>query len=389
MTHPLSIDREYITDILAALVRIDSTNPSLNADGAGEAEIANYIAGLLQALGLTVDRHEIEAGRVNVVGILPGMDSAAGRSLMLNGHIDTVGVEGMAEPFSGAIREGRLYGRGSQDMKGSIAASIGAVKALIDAGVSLNGDLLIAAVADEEYASIGTADVVERYWVEGAIVTEPTELEICLAHKGFIWLEVETEGVAAHGSRFMDGVDANMHMGRFLAELDKLEQELRKRPSPPLLDPPSLHAAKIQGGTELSMYSARCTLQIERRVIPGETVEQVEQEIQAIIDKLSAADPKFSATVKTLLVRNAFEISPDAAIVQTVEHAAKKILGRVPKQMGHTGWMDSAFLGEAGVETVIIGPVGAGLHTKEEWVDLDSVITLASILAEAASEYCR
>lgn len=381
------IDAQFLTNILTNLVRIDSTNPSLSEHGAGEATIASYVAGVLHELGLAVDVHEIEPGRVNVVGTLRG--TGGGRSLMLNAHTDTVGVEGMDKPFSADIRDGKLYGRGAQDMKGSLAASIAAVKALIDADALPRGDVLIAAVADEEYASIGTADVVQRYAVDGAIVTEPTGLNICLAHKGFVWLEVETIGRAAHGSRFTDGIDANMRMGRFLAELDKLEQELRTRPPHPLVGPPSLHAAKLHGGSELSMYAARCTLHIERRTTPSETAQQVEGEIQVIIDKLSAADPTFKATQKTLLVRDAFEVAPDARIVQSVEEAVRSVLARTPAQIGHTAWMDSAFLSAAGVETVIIGPTGAGLHTTEEWVDLQSVADLAAVLAEAVQIYCR
>ena len=384
-----TIDKTFLTQTLTDLVRIDSTNPSLVTNGAGEAKIAAYVADILHTLGLEVDVHEIEPGRVNVVGILRGRGDGSGRSLMLNAHTDTVGVDGMSDPFAAEIREGKLYGRGAQDMKGSLAAGIAAVKALIDDDAIPRGDVLVAAVADEEFASIGTADVVKRYQVDGAIVTEPTDLDICLAHKGFIWLAVETTGRAAHGSRFVDGIDANMRMGRFLAELDKLEQELRTREPHPLVGPPSLHAAKIQGGTELSMYAASCTLQVERRTIPGETASQVTQELQTIIDHLAAADPTFQASLKTLLVRDAFEVAPDAAIVQTVEQAARQILARAPAHVGHTAWMDSAFLHAAGVETVIIGPTGAGLHTVEEWVDLQSVADLAAILVSAAQHYCN
>ena len=193
---------------------------------------------------------------------------------MLNGHLDTVGVEGMPDPFLPTIRDGLIYGRGSFDMKGSVAACIAAAKAVVDAQLPLCGDLVIAAVADEEYASIGTADVTSRVMVDGAVVAEPTALDLCIAHKGFVWLEVETVGRAAHGSRFQEGIDANMRMGRILAELDRLEQDLRTRPPHPLVGSPSLHAAMLQGGTELSTYAARCTLKIERRTIPGETLAQ-------------------------------------------------------------------------------------------------------------------
>jgi acetylornithine deacetylase len=210
---PLVIDQTDLTETLARLVQINSINPTLIAGGAGEREIADFLTTKMSQMGLDVSRYEPESGRVSVVGLLKGQGQ--GRSLMLNAHVDTVGVEGMADPFSGTVRAGKLYGRGAYDMKGSLAACLAAAKALIEADITLNGDLLIAAVADEEYASLGTADLVNHYQVDGAIVTEPTQMNICLAHKGFIWLEVETLGRAAHGSRFDLGIDANMRMGRF------------------------------------------------------------------------------------------------------------------------------------------------------------------------------
>jgi acetylornithine deacetylase len=274
-------------------------------------------------------------------------------------------------------------------MKGSLAASMAAVKALVDAGVTLGGDVLVAAVADEEYASIGTADLVQRYRVDGAIVTEPTHLDICLAHKGFIWLAVETIGRAAHGSRFDLGIDANMRMGRFLAELEKLERELRARPGHPMVGPPSLHAALIEGGTELSAYASGCRLQIERRTIPGESESQVVAEIQAIIDRLAAADPTFQATVQPLFARPPFQVAPQAAIVQSLCQAVEGITGHHALLVGQTPWMDSALLAAAGVETVVFGPAGQGAHAHEEWVDLESVYQTAQILAQTAVGYCR
>ena len=209
------IDRDYLVSALSDLVRIDSVNPSLVSGGAGEARIAAQVAAKMRRLGLTVTTLEAVPGRPSVVGRLKG--SGGGRALMLNAHLDTVGIEGMTDALAPAIRDGRLYGRGAYDMKGSLAACLAAVKALVDAKTALSGDVVLAAVADEEYASIGTAEVVRRIPVSAAIVTEPTELDICVAHKGFVWLEVETVGRAAHGSRFFDGLDANMRMGRFLA----------------------------------------------------------------------------------------------------------------------------------------------------------------------------
>ena len=295
----------------------------------------------------------------------------------------------MIDPFGAEIRDGRLYGRGSQDMKGSLAAMLGVTKAFTDGGVELAGDLLITAVADEEYASLGMEHLVQQVKADAAIVTEPTDLTLCRAHRGFIWFDVETTGRAAHGSRFEEGIDANIRMGRFLAQLDNLEQELRQRPAHPLTGPPSLHAAKIRGGAEVSIYADHCYLQIERRTIPGETESRATAELQAIIDRLAAEDPTFKATVKPTFRREPFEVGTDARIVQILEQVMTNHLGEKPLHAGQTFWTDAALLAEAGMETVLVGPSGFGLHSAEEWVDLQSVVDLAGILAETAVKYCQ
>ncbi len=382
----MKLDREHLFRTLSELVRINSINPTLVAGGAGEREIADYICGWMKSLPVRVETFEPEPGRVSVLATLPG--SGEGPSLMLNAHVDTVGVEGMPEPFSGAIRDGRLYGRGAYDMKGSLAACMAALKTIADSGVKLGGDLMVAAVADEEYGSLGTADLVTRVKPEAAIVTEPTANRVCLAHKGYAWIEVETHGRAAHGSKFELGIDANMRMGRFLAQLDHLEQELRSRKPHALVGPPSLHAAMLQGGEGLSTYSPGCVLKIERRTIPGETEAQVMAEIQAILDRLSAADPTFRASARCFFFRDAFEVPREAGIVQTLARNAASRLGREPEYFGDTPWMDSALTSSAGIETVVFGPGGAGAHAIEEWVDLESVAATAEILASTAIEYC-
>ncbi|HXV85924.1 MAG TPA: ArgE/DapE family deacylase [Gemmatimonadales bacterium] len=383
----MTLDRAFTVRTLADLVRINSINPALEAGGPGEAAAAAYVADVLGALGLQVETHQAQPGRPSVVGRLAGR--GPGPRLMLNGHIDTVGVAGMAEPFSGEVREGRLYGRGAYDMKGSVAACLGAAKALADAGAPFRGELVIAAVADEENASIGTADVARRYPVDAAIVTEPTQLDLCLAHKGFVWIEVETFGRAAHGSRPDLGVDANMAMGRVLTGLAALEAELRRRPPHPLVGPPSLHAAQVAGGTAPSVYAAHCKLMVERRTIPGETEEGVVAEVQQILEQVAADDPTFRGSCTTTLARGPFEVRRDAGIVQAVAAAAQRVLGRTPSYGGQTPWMDSALLAAAGVETVVFGPAGTGAHAAEEWVDVDSVVYCAHVLAETVLAYCR
>jgi acetylornithine deacetylase len=380
------IDRLYCLDVLASLVRINSINPTLVPGAPGEAEIAEYVAGVLAALGLQVERHEPAPGRVSVTGRLRG--SGGGRSLMLNGHYDTVDVVGMAEPFSASVRGGRLYGRGSFDMKGAVAACIAAARALVESGPELRGDVVVAAVADEEYGSLGTAGLVAAMRVDGAVVTEPTALRVCLAHKGYQWIEVETTGRAAHGSRFDLGIDANLRMGRFLARLEALERELRRRPPHPLVGPPSLHAATLRGGTGLSTYAASCRLEIERRTIPGETEASVKAEIDALLEQLRREDPDLAISARAFFVREPFEVSPTASIVAALEAAAGTVLGAPPARFGDTPWMDAALLSAAGTETVVFGPSGAGAHAAEEWVELESVYRTAEVLAETARRYC-
>jgi len=382
----MKIDKDYTRQTLVRLVQINSINPTLAPGAPGEREIAGFIAESLVSIGLAVGIFEPEPSRATVLGKLAG--TGGGRSLMLNAHCDTVDVPGMAEPFSGALRDGKIFGRGSFDMKGSLAAGMAAAKALVDSGVRLRGDLLVAAVADEEYGSLGTTDLIGRVQVDGAIVTEPTALEVCLAHKGYLWIDVEVTGRAAHGSRFELGIDANMKMGQFLAKLSLLERDLRSRPPHPLVGPPSMHAAMLNGGIGLSTYAPSCTLKIERRTVPGETEAQAVAEIQAIVNDLAAADPDFHAVVRPFFTRDPFEVAPDAPVVQALDRAVARVLGRPPRHIGDTPWMDAALLQAAGVETVVCGATGAGAHANVEWVELESVFRLAEILAETALDYC-
>ena len=334
------IDTAYLQQTLIDMVRIDSSNPSLSPEGNGEAAVGAYVAQSMRAMGLEVIVDELAPGRVNVVGVLPGR--GGGKTLLLNAHLDTVGFEGMTiDPLGAEIRDGRLYGRGSQDMKASMAAMMAAAKALVDAGITLAGDLLITGVADEEHASMGMEALVKKYRADAAIVTEPTDMQLCRAHRGFIWFDVETVGRAAHGSRFKDGIDANMMMGRFLSRLEGLSQDLIHRAPHELAGPPSLHAAMIKGGQEISIYSAHCLLQIERRTVPGETVEQATAELQALIDELTSEDPNFKATVRPTFYRSPFEVDSAAGIVQTLEAALAEATGQEPVHSGQTFWTDA------------------------------------------------
>lgn len=383
---PTAPDPARLTDLVASLVRINSVNPGLVPGAPGEGEIARVCAAVLENAGLVVEMLESTPLRPSVLATLPG--AGGGRSLMLNAHLDTVGVDGMAEPFSGRIEGRRLHGRGAYDMKGAAGACIEAAIALAASDTRLAGDLVVALVADEEVASLGMEEVIARRTTDCAIVTEPTDLRLCLAHKGFAWFEVTTIGVAAHGSQHTLGVDANLRMGRFLWRLESLERGLRARAPHPLVGPPSLHAATIVGGVGISTYSPKCTLRIERRLVPGETAQQAESELRAIIADLRRADPDLHIDLRADLAREAFEADPDGPTARAVTDACRVVTGAAPHIVGENPWMDSALLCAAGVDTVVIGPGGAGAHAEQEWVDLDSVERLASILIESAQAIC-
>ena len=382
----MPVDARYVRETLAQLVRINSINPAFAADAPGEAAIAEWVSAELSRLGCSITRREPLPGRVSVAGRVPG--TGGGASLMLYAHSDTVGVDGMPEPFSGSVQEGRLYGRGAYDMKCGLAACLAAVKGLRDAGIRLRGDLVVCAAADEETESLGMTDLLRVVHTDAAIVTEPTELGVFVAHKGFCWIEVETRGRAAHGSRYQDGIDANLRMGRFLAELEQLERTLRGSAPHRLLGPPTLHAAVLRGGSGLSTYAASCVLQIERRTLPGESPASVLAELEAILARLRAADPGFEASIKLLLARPSLEGTAESPIAQAVLAAATRRLGQVPTVGGAAYWMDAALIAAEGIETVVIGPAGTGAHASVEWVDLRSVESLAEILSETAIAYC-
>ena len=366
--------------LLSELVAIDSVNPSLVDGGAGEARIAAFIAAHLRDGGCEVHLQEAAAGRPNVIGVLDS--GVPGPSLMFCGHIDTVGVDGMSSPFDPVIRNGRLYGRGSQDMKGGVAAMIDAARVVRDRGLPA-GRLILAAVVDEEYASIG-ADALARDWrADAAVVTEPTDLQIGIGHKGFAWFEIETSGRAAHGSRPRDGRDAIFRMGRVLGRLERLDQDLQQRPPHPVMGTASLHASIIGGGREWSSYPDLCLLQMERRTVAGETAEAAEQEIAAILASLRAADPEFTAAAKLTFSRPPYQTPAGHRVIDMLRACARQ-RGVVAEPVGMSFWTDAAILGQSGTPSLLFGPGGAGLHSVEEYVNINEVIACRDVLADLA-----
>lgn len=356
--------------LLRDLVAIDSVNPRLVPGAAGEGAVARRLAEEMQSIGLSVQVTEVLPGRPNVVGVLEGR--RPGRSLLLCGHSDTVGVAGMPRPFEPDVRDGRLYGRGAQDMKGGLTAILTAARRVSEGGGLKSGRLLVAAVVDEEHGSAGAEALVETVRADAAVVTEPTDLDVAVAHKGFQWVAVETRGRAAHGSRPLEGRDAILRMGRVLAALEHLDAELRTRAPHALLGHASIHASLIHGGQELSSYPERAWLELERRTLPGEPRSIAEQEVGRILSTLRRADPEFEGDCRLLLARDAYEVDAASPLPQAVAHAARNV-GCPGRLVGMTFWTDAAVLAVAGIPTVVFGPGGAGLHGTEEYVRLDEV----------------
>jgi len=368
--------------LLKDLVAIDSVNPSLVAGGAGEGAIAERLAAELRAARIDVQVSAVAPGRPNVYGVIES--GRPGPSLMLCGHSDTVGVEGMAAPFDPVVRDGKLFGRGAQDMKGGVAAILAAARRLASSPGGLVGRVIVAIVADEEYASIGADAAVQEWKADAAIVTEPTDLTIGIGHKGFEWVEVETSGIAAHGSRPDDGVDAILMMGRVLAELDALERGFISGPTHPLLGRPSLHASLIGGGRELSTYPDRCALSVERRTVMGEEPGRLVREVEAILARLRAADPRFRASVRATFERPPY-LTPEG---HPLPRLLRESLGRETTVGAMSFWTDAAILGGAGMASVVFGPGGAGLHGVEEYVRLDEVLACREALVAVARRFC-
>lgn len=365
-----------VTRLLQEMVRVNSVNPGLTAGAPGEPEMVALLRWHLEGLDVDVAVLEGTPGRPTLVATRRG--TGGGRSLMLNAHTDTVGVEGMAEPFSGRVEGGRLYGRGSYDMKGGLAAALAAF-AEIARGPALRGDLVLAAVADEEFASLGTEELLRHVRTDAAIVTEPTGLDLCVAHKGFLWVEIRVAGRAAHGSRPDLGIDANLEMGRVLCRLGELGVALGERAPHPMLGHGSLHAATLRGGTAWSTYSGECVLQVERRLLPGENAAVAFAEIAAAAGTHDA---------RRIFHRDPFEAEAGTAFMDLVRTEVAAVRGRESALCGQMPWFDAALLAGAGIETLILGHGGAGAHELEEWAELSSLRELTRALVGIARAFC-
>lgn len=370
-----------------ALTRIDSRNPSLVSGGPGETAIAHYLADVLLDWGFSVNLTEAAPGRPNLIARIGAPDTPA---MMFAGHLDVVGIDGMTHaPFDAGIHDGCIFGRGSADMKSGISAMCAAVALARDEiGEASNRQIVIAAVADEEYASAGMRTLVESgVKAEMAILTEPTRLAICPAHRGFVWAELEFTGRAAHGSRYDIGVDAIRHAALVLAELDDFEASVLPRTTHPLLGRGSLHASSIEGGSGLSTYPERCAVVIERRTLPGETTQAALDELRAACDRARARRPNLRATVRLIEAQLPSDVSVDAPVV-TILSRAVEAEGMKSRIEGMSAWTDAAILNAAGIPAICFGPGDISLaHAAEEFVPVDEIEKATRVLTRVARDW--
>ncbi|KAH9834532.1 tryptophan synthase beta subunit-like PLP-dependent enzyme [Rhodofomes roseus] len=376
------------------LTQIDSSNPDLSEGaGAGETAIADFLCGWLAHHDFEVHRLEGTPGRPTIVGVARG--SGGGRSLMLNGHVDTVTLTGYAgDPLSGELKDGAVHGRGAFDMKAGVAASL--VAALRARNThELRGDIILALVADEENLSIGTIELLAAGWrADAAVVSEPTEHGLMLSHKGFLWADVDILGKAGHGSRPDLCVDAIVKAGHFLVALEKYGQELiagkvNDSPVHPKVGTGTVHAGIIKGGEELTSYPALCTVSIERRTVPGETPELVETQLRVLLDHLVTTVPDFRYVLHMRDSRAPYEIEEGHPFVHMFESHAQTVIGHKPTVISGTYWTDSALLAEKGIPTILFGVQGEGAHAAKEFATVRSIDQVTEILTKVAIDFCK
>jgi acetylornithine deacetylase len=381
------VQREDAVALTRALVQIDSRNPTLSADGPGERNVALALADILTDWGFSVELFDSGSDRPNLVARIGPAGSPA---IMFAGHLDTVGVEGMTHaPFSGDIEGGNLYGRGSCDMKSGLAAMcVGALAAFRKAGGKARRQIIIAAVTDEEYESLGMRAMLDSgVRAEFAILTKPTRLAICPAHRGFVWSEIEFTGRAAHGSRWDIGIDAIRHAGLVLSGIDALDAgELQNRKHP-LLGRGSIHASTIIGGIGMSTYPDKCILRVERRTIPGETADDSLRELRSICDDVRARRAELDAAVRLIAAQEPSDVQVDAPVVKALS-SALEAEGLAAPVEGLSAWTDAALLNAAGIPAVCFGPGDIALaHSAEEFVPIDEIEKAARVLTRVASEW--
>lgn len=370
------------------LVRIDSRNPTLVPGAPGESGCAHVLAEVLGGWGFRLEWQDVRDGRANLIARI-GNPRAGAPVVMFNGHLDVVGTDGMDHPpFEPTVRDGLMYGRGSCDMKAGVAAMC--VAAWQAAQQPIDGEIVIAAVIDEEFESLGTRAMLERGTrADVAVVTEPTRLAICPAHRGFVWLEFTFTGRAAHGSRYDLGIDAIQHAAALLTALDRFQRDVLPTRTHPLLGRASLHASTIAGGVGWSTYPERCMVRVERRTVPGETVASVLAEVELVLSELRRDDPRLQVSVRVDTAQGPSDVAIDAPLVQRLSAAHHTVRGVRPPVEGLSAWTDAALLNDAGIPAVCFGPGDIALaHAATEYVPLAELDAAVAVLTAFALDWC-
>lgn len=381
------------TDLTADLISIDSVNPSLVSGAGGEGRIAAALAERLEAAGYTTQliAAASDRGRVSVIADRTG--SRPGRTVVLNGHLDTVGVEGMPDPFAPRIEHGRLTGRGASDMKGGVAGLVVAAERLSDADAP--GTVIVALVADEEDASLGAEAVLHHLSERGVkmdlcLIGEPTWLDIAIAHRGYAVVEVTLQGRAAHSSQPEEGIDAARAVGQLLTSIAAADDALRRKTPHPHLPYGSLMTTVVRAGSAPFTVAANAEVVVERRMLPGEAAADALAEVQELVDAVVASTPALRAQLTLTHAREAWQADAagNAAEFTTLLGEALVAAGsNRPVLVGEPYWMESALWQAAGVPTVVCGPAGGGLHAVDEWVEVAQVERFAIAVTDAVGRF--
>ena len=360
-----------VIDTLQHLVRINSVNSAYDG-GPGEAELADWIAAFFAARGIPTERQStVFPGRDNVLARLPGRDRT--RTLVLEAHMDTVSISGMSvPPFDPVIRQGRLYGRGACDTKAGLAAMMHTLADLKQEGTVPPCDVLLAAVIDEEYSYRGVVRLCEGLRADAAIVAEPTELRAVIASKGVLRWAIEVQGKAAHSSKPHLGTNAIQHMRRVLEALEKDDARLSQR-SHPLVGQPTCNVGIIRGGVQVNFVPDLCTIELDRRLLPGETAEAALAEYQEMLDALPGVTARNVQPL--LLVDEALDTPPEATVAQVAAQTLAA-MGLNAELCGVPYGSDASKLSRAGIPSIVFGPGSIDqAHAADEFIETDQVLT--------------
>lgn len=388
------ISEEEIISVIKKLVKLPSYTGIKNQ----ESGVAEYIYNFFKAEGIEAKIIPVVDGRSNVIAVLKG--KGGGKTLLLTGHTDTVPPYDMPDdPFEVKTSCGRMYGRGVVDMKGPLGCMMIAMAAVKRAGIELAGDVIFAGVIDEEDKSEGTRALLKSgISADGVIVGEPTDMDICIGHRGLEWFEFTFKGKTVHGGRQKEGINAISKAMKFIDRLESsLIPEIESR-THPVSGNSSMNYGFIKGGTQPSTVAGECILQIDRRWVPGEKYQDIIDEYQRVLDELHEEDKQFNASFKVMdisameegYIHEAMETDPEEPIVKVSEGAIYDITGKDANIRSFTAWSDGGLISTYGrMPTIVLGPGDLeSAHSAGEYLEIAQVLPAVLIYAMIAVEFC-